>query len=227
MQTSPGQPLSARRHLGRRGRELRDLLGARHRGSSCACSTRPTSRREAVRIAAAGAAPTWSGTATCPTCGPGSSTAIASTAPTSRQGHRFNPNKVAARSLRQGDRPARSRWGDALFGYRVGDPDADLSFDDRDSAAVRAAERGHRPGLHLGRRPPAADALAQDGDLRAARQGLHAAAPGRARERCAAPTRAWRQRRGDRAPAATSASRRSSCCRSITTSTTGTWSRRA
>ena len=27
------------------------------------------------------------------------------------------------------------RWDDALFGYKIGDPEADLSFDDRDSAA--------------------------------------------------------------------------------------------
>ena len=27
------------------------------------------------------------------------------------------------------------RWDDALFGYSVGDPDEDLSFDDRDNAA--------------------------------------------------------------------------------------------
>src|SRR6185295_297052 len=48
-------------------------------------------------------------------------------------GHRFNPNKVlldpyakaVARDL---------RWADELFGYRVGDPFADLSFDARDSA---------------------------------------------------------------------------------------------
>jgi len=50
------------------------------------------------------------------------------------QGHRFNPHKVVldpyAKAL---GRPA--RWGDALFGYRVGAPDADLSFDPRDNAA--------------------------------------------------------------------------------------------
>ena len=27
------------------------------------------------------------------------------------------------------------KWNDAVFGYRVGDPEGDLSFDDRDSAA--------------------------------------------------------------------------------------------
>lgn len=48
-------------------------------------------------------------------------------------GHRFNPQKVVldpyARVL------ARDvRWSDAVFGYRVGDAEADLSLDDRDSA---------------------------------------------------------------------------------------------
>src|SRR6266508_6370221 len=49
-------------------------------------------------------------------------------------GHRFNPNKVVmdpyAKSV------ARTvRWADEMFGYRVGEPDADLTFDDRDNAA--------------------------------------------------------------------------------------------
>jgi glycogen operon protein len=48
-------------------------------------------------------------------------------------GHRFNPNKVVM------DPYAKSvarmiRWADEMFGYHVGNPDADLSFDDRDSA---------------------------------------------------------------------------------------------
>ena len=50
-----------------------------------------------------------------------------------QKGHRFNPNKVVldpyvkaiGREL---------RWSDAMFGYRIGNPDADLSFDDRDNA---------------------------------------------------------------------------------------------
>jgi glycogen operon protein len=48
-------------------------------------------------------------------------------------GHRFNPNKLLidpyARQL-VGD----LQWNEALFGYTVGSPDADLSFDERDSA---------------------------------------------------------------------------------------------
>jgi glycogen operon protein len=50
------------------------------------------------------------------------------------KGHRFNPNKLLL------DPYARSigrdlRWDDTLFAYKVGDAQADLSFDERDSAA--------------------------------------------------------------------------------------------
>lgn len=49
------------------------------------------------------------------------------------QGHRFNPNKLLldpyARALE-----GRLRWSDALMGYRIGSPRADLSYDARDSA---------------------------------------------------------------------------------------------
>jgi len=50
-------------------------------------------------------------------------------------GHRFNPNKLLldpyTRSL-----SGSLRWNDTLFGYRVGSPRGDLSFDRRDSAAA-------------------------------------------------------------------------------------------
>jgi isoamylase len=50
-----------------------------------------------------------------------------------KEGHRFNPNKLLldpyARQLQ-----GQLVWDDALFGYRIGAKDADLSFDDRDSA---------------------------------------------------------------------------------------------
>ena len=49
------------------------------------------------------------------------------------KGHRFNPNKVVldpyAKLIGRD-----ARWADELFGYRLDDPEADLSFDDRDSA---------------------------------------------------------------------------------------------
>lgn len=48
-------------------------------------------------------------------------------------GHRFNPNKLLidpyARML-----DGRLRWSDAVMGYRIGSPRADLSYDTRDSA---------------------------------------------------------------------------------------------
>ena len=48
-------------------------------------------------------------------------------------GHRFNPNKLLmdpyAKAL-----SGKIEWSDAMFGYRIGDPDADLSMDDRDNA---------------------------------------------------------------------------------------------
>jgi len=48
-------------------------------------------------------------------------------------GHRFNPNKLVidpyAKSI-----AGTIEWSDAMFGYRVGDPKADLSFDTRDNA---------------------------------------------------------------------------------------------
>ena len=36
----------------------------------------------------------------------------------------------------------RLKWDDALFGYKIGDPQADLSFDERDSAACCSVGAG-------------------------------------------------------------------------------------
>ncbi|MGQ0810294.1 MAG: alpha-amylase family glycosyl hydrolase, partial [Nitrospiraceae bacterium] len=51
-----------------------------------------------------------------------------------QSGHRFNPAKLLidpyAKAI-TGD----VRWSDAMFGYRIGDADADLSRDDQDNAA--------------------------------------------------------------------------------------------
>ena len=49
------------------------------------------------------------------------------------QGHRFNPHKVLLDPYAKAvARP--TVWSDELHGYRVGDPAADLSFDNSDSA---------------------------------------------------------------------------------------------
>ena len=50
-------------------------------------------------------------------------------------GHRFNPAKVVVDPYAKAVARA-VRWDDAMFGYRIGDPVADASRDDRDSAAV-------------------------------------------------------------------------------------------
>jgi glycogen operon protein len=53
------------------------------------------------------------------------------------QGHRFNPNKVLLDPYAHAiARPA--AWSDEIYGYRFGDPAADLSFDSRDSAPFAA-----------------------------------------------------------------------------------------
>ena len=48
-------------------------------------------------------------------------------------GHRFNPRKLLLDPYARAIAGA-IEWSDAIFGYRVGDPEADLSRDDRDSA---------------------------------------------------------------------------------------------
>ena len=48
-------------------------------------------------------------------------------------GHRFNPNKLLIDPYARG-LDGRLKWSDALMGYRIGSPRADLSYDTRDSA---------------------------------------------------------------------------------------------
>ncbi len=50
------------------------------------------------------------------------------------EGLRFNPAKMVLDPYAKGIGRT-TRWGDELFGYRIGDPEADLSCDERDSAA--------------------------------------------------------------------------------------------
>jgi len=50
-----------------------------------------------------------------------------------QNGHRFNPNKLLIDPYAKAI-SGTINWNDALFGYEVGHPDEDLSFDDRDSA---------------------------------------------------------------------------------------------
>ncbi len=80
-------------------------------------------------------APTACGMATSKALGRRSGTACGRTAPYEpERGHRYNVNKLLvdpyARAL-----SGTVRWSEALFGYRMASPRADLSFDRRDSAA--------------------------------------------------------------------------------------------
>lgn len=67
-------------------------------------------------------------------------------------GHRFNPHKLLldpyAKAL-----AGELRWHDALFGYTVGDPSADLSFDKRDSAPYMPKCQVIDPAFTWGRQP--------------------------------------------------------------------------
>ncbi|TAH64725.1 MAG: glycogen debranching enzyme GlgX [Rhodopseudomonas palustris] len=70
------------------------------------------------------------------------------------EGHRFNPNKLLldpyARQI-----VGELQWDPALFGYTIGSPDADLSFDERDSAPFMPKSRVIDPAFTWGeeRRP--------------------------------------------------------------------------
>lgn len=65
-------------------------------------------------------------------------------------GHRFNPNKLLidpyAKQL-----VGQLRWSEALFGYTIGHPDADLSFDERDSAPFVPKSKVIDPAYTWGR----------------------------------------------------------------------------
>jgi len=71
-----------------------------------------------------------------------------------QQGHRFNPNKLLLDPYAKGiGRDV--KWGDEVFGYRLGDPESDLSFDDRDSAAYAPLAMVIDPAFTWGNdRPP-------------------------------------------------------------------------
>ena len=67
-----------------------------------------------------------------------------------QNGHRFNPNKLLidpyAKQL-----VGELRWSEALFGFTIGHPDADLSFDERDSAPFVPKSKVIDPAFTWGR----------------------------------------------------------------------------
>ena len=124
------------------------------RASSCACSIRPR-RARSPSACRCGNGRIRCGIVTCPTLAPVSSTVIACTDRTDpARGHRFNAKKVLL------DPYAKAigrdiRWSDAMFGYRLKDPSADLSCDDRDNADSAALGAVVASRFHWGNdRPP-------------------------------------------------------------------------
>ncbi|WP_375411593.1 glycogen debranching protein GlgX [uncultured Bradyrhizobium sp.] len=71
-----------------------------------------------------------------------------------KEGHRFNPNKLLLDPYAK-QIVGELRWDHALFGYTIGAPDGDLSFDTRDSAAFMPKSRVIDPAFTWGeeRRP--------------------------------------------------------------------------
>jgi len=73
-------------------------------------------------------------------------------------GHRFNHHKLLidpyAKQL-----VGELKWSEALFGYTIGHPDDDLSFDERDSAPFVPKCKVIDPAYTSGRRPTGARAM--------------------------------------------------------------------
>ena len=106
----------------------------------------------------------------------------------------LQPVQAADRPVREVDRgPDPVRRGQRRCPTSpTGGEDDDLEPDDADDARRDPQVRGHRPALRLGGRPPAEHAAGRHGHLRDPRQGLHEAAPGRARGPARHLRRAWR-----------------------------------
>ena len=188
------------------GHQLLGLLGGRLSASSCACSTTPARKR--ASICRRRTAFCWHGY--LPDVGPGSATASACTA----RGRPSRGTGAIRPSCCSIPTPRRSTgmwdWNEAVFPYHFDEPE---TVEERSrQRAVHAQERRHQPVLRLGRRSPAEHALAPDGRLRDARQGLHQAPSRASRRSCAAPMPGWRTRSRS-STCSGSASPRSSCCR--------------
>ncbi|WP_255682797.1 glycogen debranching protein GlgX [Dyella sp. 2HG41-7] len=65
------------------------------------------------------------------------------------EGHRFNPNKLLLDPYAK-QIVGELTWDDALFGYTIGHPDGDLSFDERDSAPFMPKSRVIDPAFTWG-----------------------------------------------------------------------------
>ena len=94
-----------------------------------------------------------------------------------KNGHRFNPNKLLLDPYAKAIGRA-LKWDLSLYGYRLGDPEADLSFDERDSAAFAPLGVVVEPAFTWGNDTPATHTLAQKRDLRSACERFYQATCG-------------------------------------------------
>ncbi|MEZ5287373.1 MAG: glycogen debranching protein GlgX [Vicinamibacterales bacterium] len=148
-----GHTLSPGGDLGRVRGELRHLLGARHaRGTvpvrlgrvPARVGTRGAPRADRLHLARLPAGRAAGAAVRLPRL----------RAAEPERGLRFNPNKVLLEPYTK----ALGRtleWSDAMHAYRVGDPRADLSFDDRDNASTASLSAVIDPAFTWGNdRPP-------------------------------------------------------------------------
>ena len=150
-----GSPLSARRHLGRRRRQLRALLRARD--ARRAVPVRLARRRESSRSRIPLPEQTdmvWHGY--LPDVRPGQLYGYRVHGPYEPDhGPPLQPAQGRARSVREGRRPRRVQWDDALFGYRIGDRRRPVVRRARQRRATRRSRRSstrRSPGATTGRR---------------------------------------------------------------------------
>ena len=182
------RPLPPRSNLDRRWRELRAVFRPRHQGRALPVRFALTRRTKAPASRCPNT-PTWSGTAFLPDVRPNQLYGYRVHGPYEPSaGHRFNPNKIVmdpyAKSV------ARTiRWGDEMFGYEVGHPDADLLVRPRAttprSRRSRPSSIPRSPGATIGRR-------ARRGTTRSSTRCTCAAsrcATRTSRRTCAAPTK--------------------------------------
>ena len=185
-----GPRLPARRHLRRRGHQLRALLRGR-RARRAVPVRRATARRPASRSREVDGF-VWHGY--LPGVGPGQRYGYRVHGPYDpAHGPAVQPDQAAARPVRQGDRRRPSHWDEAVFGYPFGDPDE--RNDDRHARrSCRSPWWSTRSstGATTGRpRIPCHETVIYEAHVK----GLTHPPPGRSPRSCAAPTRASPTRR--------------------------------
>ena len=219
MRLSAGYAASASARPGTAGAPISRCSPPMRRRSSCACSTaRAAANSSASRCRSA---PKTSGTAICNDVSPGPALRLSRARPL-RAGARppLQPQQAAARSLCQA---ARRAAGLERCAFRLSHRQrarGPVVRPPRQRARHAEGRRGRRD-LHLGPpRDPPQHPLGRHHHLRGARQGADADSARTCRRTCAAPIGGLAVARDDRPSASGSASPRSSCCRSMASSTT-------